>query len=233
MAHMFALSFLGDSSIGSPDSEDCNLKSLEVVLSKPLFADMSRTKALFHKETLRERKQRWIFKNTLVRRYDRLVKMCAQVLGTEATLQVFGKLGHETGVKEYNSLIAICIEKAKGSDEEEVALQEIHKAFRLFESMKEQGFRIEEDTYGPFLMYLIDMEMVEEFHFFSRLIKDDNPSSISRFGYYEMLLYVRTDQEEKIQELFNHVACHDGEDKYDLAGKPFGSFVNTFARFLD
>ncbi|XP_056167549.1 pentatricopeptide repeat-containing protein At4g04790, mitochondrial-like isoform X2 [Syzygium oleosum] len=208
----------GDSSIGSPNSEDCNLKSLELVLSKPLFADMSQTKALLHKETLRERKQRWIFKNTLVRRYDRLVKMCAQVLGTEATLQVFGKLGHETGVKEYNALIAICIEKARESDDEEVALQEIHKAFTLFESMREQGFRIGEDTYGPFLMYLIDMEMEDEFHFFGRLIKDDNPSSISRFGYYEMLLYCRTNQEEKIRELFNHVACHDGEDKYDLAG---------------
>ncbi|KAF8016362.1 hypothetical protein BT93_H1769 [Corymbia citriodora subsp. variegata] len=208
----------GDSSIGSPDSEDCNLKSLEVVLSKPFFADMSQAKALLHKEALRERKQRWIFKNTLVRRYDRLVKMCAQVLGTEATLQVFGKLGHETGVKEYNALITICIEKARRSDDEEVALQEIHKAFRLFESMKEQGFRIGEDTYGPFLMYLIDIEMVEEFDFFGRLIKDDNPSSISRLGYYEMLLYARMNQEAKIQDLLNHVAHHDGEDKYDLAG---------------
>ncbi|KAJ0106173.1 hypothetical protein Patl1_19502 [Pistacia atlantica] len=51
-----------------------------------------------------------------------------------------------------------CFEKAKDCDYEDVALEQICKAFQLFNLMKEQGFQLEEETYGTLLMYLIDME---------------------------------------------------------------------------
>ncbi|XP_044465617.1 pentatricopeptide repeat-containing protein At4g21880, mitochondrial isoform X2 [Mangifera indica] len=162
---------------------------------------------------MRERKQKWIFRNTQTHRFDKLVKMCADRLGTDATLDVFGRLGRETGVKEYNSLIRICIEAAKDCDDEDVALEQISKAFQLFNFMKEQGFQLEEETYGPLLMYLIDMGMIKEFHFFREAIESGNSCSDPRLGYYEMLLWIRVEDEEKIQELCNLTATdYEGED---------------------
>ncbi|XP_058072693.1 pentatricopeptide repeat-containing protein At4g04790, mitochondrial-like isoform X2 [Magnolia sinica] len=192
-------------------------KSLDKVLDMPWFSNMSQTCiSLRRKELSRERKQKWIFKNTQTHRFEGLVRMCAQKLGTEATLEVFGKLGRETGVKEYNALIKICIEKARQSNDEEISLDEIQKAFQLFRSMREQGFQLEEESYSPLLMYLIDMGMIEEFHFFCGLIKDENPGSFSRLGYYEMLLWIRVNNEDKVQELCNSVV-DSIEDSLDLA----------------
>ncbi|XP_020534563.1 pentatricopeptide repeat-containing protein At4g21880, mitochondrial isoform X2 [Jatropha curcas] len=132
--------------------------------------------------------------------------MCGEKIGTDATVDVFGKLGRETGVKEYNALIKICIETARQSDDEDVVLQQISVAFRLLKLMKEQGFQMEEGSYGPCLMYFIDMGLVKEFNFFSELIKDGEPSPHSKFGYYEMLLYIKVNNNEKIEELCNHIS---------------------------
>ncbi|CBI20513.3 unnamed protein product, partial [Vitis vinifera] len=58
--------------------------------------------------------------------------------------------------------------------------------------------------------------MIEEFHFFHGVITDENSRSLSRLGYYEMLLWVRVNNEEKIQELCNGIAADDGADKPNL-----------------
>ncbi|XP_042479017.1 pentatricopeptide repeat-containing protein At4g04790, mitochondrial-like isoform X2 [Macadamia integrifolia] len=200
--------------LSAPDETE----SLEKVLDIPWISNISNASVSSRrKEISRHRKQRWIFKNSQTRRFNRLVKMCAEKLGTDATLEVFGKLGRETGVKEYKALMEHCIQKARDSEDDEVSLHEIHKAFQLFRTMREQGFQIEENIYGPFLMYLIDMGMVEEFHFFSRIIRDENPYSISRLGYYEMLLWIRVDDESKVQELCNFVGLDNEGDRYSLA----------------
>lgn len=196
--------------------------SLEKELDVSLFGvDLKNNISSRRKEVSRQRKQKWIFKSSQDSRFNHLVRMCAEKLGTETTVEVFGKMGKETGVKEYNSLIKICIMNAKNCDDEEVALQQIHKAFLLFKSMKEQGFQLEEETFGPFLAYLIDMGMVKEFHFFCEIIKGENPCSVLRLGYYEMLLWIRVDNEEMIQELCNYAMTDDGEDKSSLLGKCF------------
>ncbi|KAI4333810.1 hypothetical protein L6164_018571 [Bauhinia variegata] len=171
---------------------------------------------LGRKEVSRERKQKWIFKSSQGNRFSRLVKMCANRLGTETTLQVFGRLGRETGVKEYNALIGICVSKARATDDEEVSIEQVSQAFHLFKSMREQGFELAEESYSPVLMYLIDMGMVEEFHFFYEVIKDQNPSSISRLGYYEMMLWLAVHDEEKIKELCEYIAVNEGEGTSDL-----------------
>ncbi|XP_015897824.3 pentatricopeptide repeat-containing protein At4g04790, mitochondrial [Ziziphus jujuba] len=192
-------------------------RSLEKELDVSLFGvDLKNNISSRRKEVSRQRKQKWIFKSSQENRFNSLVRMCAEKLGTETAVEVFGKMGKETGVKEYNALINICVKNAKDSIDEEVALQQIHKAFLLFKSIKEQGFQLEEETYGPFLGYLIEMGMVKEFHFFCEVIKGENPCSLSRLGYYEMLLWIRVDNKEKIQELCNYVMTGDGENKLSL-----------------
>ncbi|XP_043704331.1 pentatricopeptide repeat-containing protein At4g04790, mitochondrial-like [Telopea speciosissima] len=202
------------SALSAPDDRE----SMEKVLDIPWISNISHARvSIHHKEISRQRKQKWIFKNSQSNRFERLVKMSAQKLGTEATLEFFGKLGRETGVKEYKALMEHCIQKARDSEDEEVSLHEIHKAFQLFQTMREHGFQIEEYIYGPFLMYLIDMGMVEEFQFFSRIIQDENPGSISRLGYYEMSLWIRVDDESKVQELCNSIELDNEGDRYSLA----------------
>lgn len=194
-------------------------KSSDNVLNIPWGSDKSITcSSPLRKELSRERKGRWIYKNTQMHRFDQLVRMSAQKLGTEATLDVFGKLGRETGIKEYNALINLCIEKAREGNDEDISLDHIHKAFQLFNSMREQGFPLEEETYGPFLVYLIDMGMIQEFHFFSKFVEDENPSSFSRLAYYEMLLWIAVKDEEKVQELCNSVGLDSSSQSLALAG---------------
>lgn len=212
--------FAGGASVRSSDLQGTgDEKSLKEVMNIPWFSNLSHDNiSVNRKEVSRERKQKWVFKKTQGNRFNRLITMCGQKLGTETTVQVFGKLGRETGLKEYNALIGLYIEKARASNDEEIALDQIHKAFRIFESMREQGFQLEEETYGPFLMYLIDMGMVEEFHFFCEFIRKENPRSLSRLGYYEMLLWLGVNNEEKICELCNYIAVDDGGDKSNLRG---------------
>ncbi|KAJ4966309.1 hypothetical protein NE237_018158 [Protea cynaroides] len=217
-----ALSFVGstvpESSNSSALSAPDDGESMEKVLDIPWLSNISHASVSEHrKEISRHKKQKWVFKNSQTHRFGRLVKMCAQKLGTEATLEVFGRLGRETGVKEYKALMEHCIQQARDSEDEEVSLHEIHKAFQLFRTMREQGFQIEEDIFASFFMYLIDMEMVEEFQFFNKIIQDENPGSVSRLGYYEMLLWIRVGDEGKVQELCNYIGLDNEGDRYSLA----------------
>ncbi|KAL0320763.1 UNVERIFIED_CONTAM: Pentatricopeptide repeat-containing protein, mitochondrial [Sesamum radiatum] len=174
------------------DDEYQGEPSVGTVLDFPWLARMSNINiSLRRKEVSRERKQKWVFKNAQSSRFGRLVKMCARKLGPDATIEVFGKLGKETGVKEYNALIKVCIETARDTTDEDVSLEQIYKAYQILKLVRENGFKIEEETYGQFLMYLIDFGMVEEFFFFHELIKHENPDSLPRLAYYEMLLWIR------------------------------------------
>ncbi|XVF70531.1 hypothetical protein PTKIN_Ptkin11bG0169000 [Pterospermum kingtungense] len=190
--------------------------SSERLLTIPWLSRLSNhDPSLRRKEVSRERKQKWVYKNTQGDRFKRLIKMCGDKLGTDATMVVFDKLGRETGLKEYNALIAICLEKARNSDDDEVALENVSEAFKAFNKMREQGFPVEEGTYGLFLLYFIDMGMVEEFFFFCGSLKE-GMSSHSRLGYYEMLLWIGVNNEEKIRELCNYIAADAGEDDFKL-----------------
>ncbi|KAI4374757.1 hypothetical protein MLD38_012714 [Melastoma candidum] len=166
----------------------------------------------------RLRKEKWTFKDTQGRRFSDIINMCATKVGAEATLEVFSRMGRETGVKEYNALIGFCIDKARSTDDMEVASEEISKAFRLFEAMKEQGFQVAEGTYGPVFSCLIDMCMVKEFHYVAGLIKEYHQNSASRICYYEMLLYLRIDDDEKIQNLCEQALHHAEDGNYDFLG---------------
>lgn len=202
---------VADDSDTSSDSIGSNNKNLLDVLQMPWLSTRSNNdnSLLRRREIWRERKQKWVFSNGQTRRFSRIVKICANQLGTEATFEVFGKMGRENGVKEHNSLIGICIEKARACDDEDVAVEQICRAFQIFNSMKEKGFRLEEVTYGPLLTYFIDMGMIEEFHFFCNTINNGDSSSVPRLGYYEMLLWIKVNDEEKIRELCEQTAAEE------------------------
>ncbi|XP_021892917.1 pentatricopeptide repeat-containing protein At4g04790, mitochondrial-like [Carica papaya] len=204
---------------GSPDSLQDNkgnsIKKLEI----PWFPSVSSINiSVKRKEISRERKRKFIFNNSHVNRFKKLVTSCADKLGTDATIKIFGKLGRETGIKEYNALIGVYIRNARTSIDLEVALEQIGKAFELLKLMKEQGFQIGDTTYGPLLMYLIDMGMIEEFQAFCEFIKDGTSGCLPRLGYYEMLLWIEVDNEQKIQELCNCIGSDIGEDISNLEG---------------
>uniref|UniRef100_A0A1D1YQ96 Pentatricopeptide repeat-containing protein At4g04790, mitochondrial n=1 Tax=Anthurium amnicola TaxID=1678845 RepID=A0A1D1YQ96_9ARAE len=179
------------------------------------------------KEKSRERKARWTSKNTQDLRISRLIKRSAETLGTESTLEVLSKLGQETGIKEYNALIGLCIDKARQSTDDEDSFTHLQKAFQLFRSMKEDGFQIEEESYGPLLMYLIEMEMIEEFKNISEMIKGENPESSSRMSYYEMLLWIRVGDDEKIQDVCSSLRVDDSEDSISIAANYILAFCES------
>ncbi|CAN4104074.1 unnamed protein product [Withania somnifera] len=197
------------------DSEERSDRSyLENVLDVPWLSNVTKYNTpLRRKELARERKEKWIFKSTQLSRFQELVKQCARKLGTDTTVKVFGKLGRETGLKEYNALIRLCIEKARESNDEEVSLKQLSKAYQFLKSMKEQGFQVDEQSYGPILMYFIDFGMVQEFDFFCELIIDRNADSLARLAYYEMLLWTKVEDEDKIEELLYHLSLYDDADK--------------------
>lgn len=222
--------FAEGSSVRSLDAQgNGDGNSLEKLLDVPWFSIKSNHSIILRRRGIsRERKQKWILKNSQNNRFSKIVKNCAEKLGTDVTLEVFGKLGRETGVKEYNALIAICLKEAKASNDLEVVLEQIGKVYQLFKLMKEQGFQLEDETYGPVLTYLINMDMMEEFNFFREAVKDGNPGSKSRLGYYEMLFYVKVNDEEKVQELCYRATVDDGVDKYSLQGTAYCLWIHKF-----
>ncbi|XP_078437473.1 pentatricopeptide repeat-containing protein At4g04790, mitochondrial-like [Wolffia australiana] len=165
-------------------------------------------KLQMQRERNRERKAKWTLKNSHNIRFSRLIKKSAEVLGTENTLEVLSKLGKETGVKEYSALIDLCIEKAREASDVNDSLIRVQKAFHLFGSMKEKGFKIEEESYRPLLMYLIDMGLIEEFHSLIDILKDESHQANPRVSYYEMMLWIKSRNEEKIVECFHSIIAN-------------------------
>ncbi|KAK9080651.1 hypothetical protein SSX86_000409 [Deinandra increscens subsp. villosa] len=206
----------GDADVLPQSEESYYSPPLDDILDLSWHPTISNSAAqLQRREVSRERKQVWVFKSSQSTRYGKLVRMCAEKLGANATLEVFKKLDRETGVKEFNCMIEVCIERARNTDDEDAALEEFHRAYRVFETMRESGFEIGEVTYGPFLMFIIDMGMVDEFHFFCDSIKKENPKSLSRLAYYEMLLWIKVGDEDKIQKLIGNTHDNDDSNFYD------------------
>jgi len=110
----------------------------------------------------------------------------------------FGRLSQETGLNVYNVLIKLCIQNARATNNENVYKEELGRTYHLLELMRQSRFQLEEETYRPILEYIIDMGLVERFQVFYHFIKASNPSSITRLGYYEMLLWTKVNNEERL-----------------------------------
>lgn len=161
----------------------------------------------------RGRKQKWVNPEQ-DNRAVLLIKKYTQRLGTLAALELFVS-PHKMGVKELNTIIECCIEMARDADDKDVALKEFHMAYMVFELMRNCGFETAEETYGPFFMFIIDMRMVEVFYFFHNKIKKENPKSLSRLAYYEMLLWIKVGDKDKTQMLIENA---HGSDESDFIG---------------
>ena len=74
-------------------------------------------------------------------------------------------------------------------------------------------FQLEEETYGPLLKYIIDLGAVDEFKMFSKLIKDHNHNSISRLGYYDMLMWIRVNDEAMIRDACQYIKRTDATEE--------------------
>jgi hypothetical protein len=85
---------------------------------------------------------------------------------------------------------------------------ELNLIRHLLQSMPVQlELELEEETYGPLLKYIIDMGDVGQFQIFSKLIKDHihNSKSISRLGYYDMLMWIRVNDEAMIRDACEYI----------------------------
>ncbi|KAJ0264912.1 Pentatricopeptide repeat-containing protein [Hirschfeldia incana] len=181
--------------VATDSSETTNVLKIPSFNAKKIPIDIS----LRSKELSRERKERRVYKkNALSRRFEKIFRDSAHKLGTDATFGAFGRVAKEMSVTEYNAMIGVYFELAEKSHDLECALGHIEKAFEVLKTMRDRGFQIEESVYGPVLEYLIDMEMVDEFHSFRDVISD---GLVERLGYYEMLLWIQLGDEEKVEEL--------------------------------
>jgi hypothetical protein len=170
------------------------------------------------KEMTRERKKNYIFRNTESHRYTKLMKICAKRLGSTATVEFFNKLRRDTGTKEYNALIGLCIREARMSRDMEEQIEYIRQAYKLLLLIKEKGSVIEEASYGPIVSYLVDFKMVQEFDELCGFLEEENPRAFSRLGYYEMLLCIRISDEDRIKKLCESFGKASDDDDYSLAG---------------
>ncbi|KAG7546644.1 hypothetical protein ISN44_As12g019790 [Arabidopsis suecica] len=125
----------------------------------------------------------------------------AQKVGIENLFSVCAKMGKEVGVNEYNGMIKVCIHSARISDDVESALDHIRKAIEYLKEINKCGSIIGKGTYVPLLKFLVDMGMVEEFQISKDVILESNSDALGQVGYYEMLLWIQVDDEEKIHEL--------------------------------
>ncbi|KAK1326660.1 Pentatricopeptide repeat-containing protein [Acorus calamus] len=218
ISNLLCASSVVDSFKTSPlQGPDDVINSDENLFTIPWISNTSSTQAIHRRKALlRMRKAKWVFEKTQRRRFNLLVRNSVDKLGSKVALEVFGKLGRDTSVKEYNTLIGSCLEKARQSLDEDDFEDQVCYAYRLYTMMREQGFTLEEETYGPFLLFFADMGMVEEFEYFCKDIKGDNFVSY-RMGYYEMLLWIRVGDEDKVWELWNSIGEVGKEDSYKLA----------------
>ncbi|CAJ1956790.1 unnamed protein product [Sphenostylis stenocarpa] len=210
--------FHAGKSVLKPDYDEIDVaKKFERVANLSWLSSISQNNiSLQWKEQSRKKKQKYVFEFTQENRFQKLIEVCGRRLGPETTLELFAKLGREPGVKGYNALVEMCIDKARRTNAEDIAIEELGKVFNLFKSMREQGLELQEQTYRPLLLYIIDKHMVEEFQLLCVIIKEENPSSVTRLGYYEMLLWLRVNNEEKIQGICNYIAENDSEDMSDI-----------------
>ncbi|XP_065862261.1 pentatricopeptide repeat-containing protein At4g04790, mitochondrial-like isoform X2 [Euphorbia lathyris] len=200
----------------SPKSQETSEdRSSQTSLDIPWYLNLSNHGiSQRRKETSRVRKQKHVFKYTQVNRFQRLVSLCGQKLGSRAFIGVIAKLGRENGAKEYKAIIKLTMDEARASDDEDVILDKISTAMQYLKLMSDQGFQLDEKAYSPILMYLIDMSMAQEFNYICGEIKKCCSSIHAQLGYYEMLLYIGVDDEEKIQELCSYMS----DNKMDETG---------------
>ncbi|ESW21695.1 hypothetical protein PHAVU_005G091800 [Phaseolus vulgaris] len=122
--------------VKQPDSEKIDgAKEFERVPNLSWLSSISQNNILLQrKEQSHKKKQKYVFEVTQENRFQKLVEVCGKMLGPEATLELFGKLGRETDVKGYNALVEMCIDKARQTDDEDIPIELENYLLALCES---------------------------------------------------------------------------------------------------
>lgn len=195
-------------------------ESVAWITKEPPFTAVQRAKEMSRfRKTLRmpEAKQDY--------RFSEVMTMIARKVGTVSTLALLDRMGMKLAVQDFNALIGICVEKARHAVDDEEALDQIYKAYQLLRLMKEKGLSLSEGSYGPCLAFLVDMEMEQDFLFFSKWIKYESPEASPRIGYYEMLFLIKVNDHERILDLCNNV------ERSFVAGMLLGFLSHFFFTF--
>eukprot|EP01018_Ginkgo_biloba_P009189 Gb_41556 [translate_table: standard] len=173
--------------------------------------------SLRRKEQARERKKRRVLRNMQERRFGQLIKTYGKRLGAEVTLDILGKLGRENGVGEYTAMIELCIRKAEETMNEEDALKQVCTAFGFLDKMRERGLVPDKFSYKPLLAYVANRGMAEEFQYLVEQMKEDTVEFSEDLSYYEMILWIKAGNREKVLELCNAVDQEGAKHRCTLA----------------
>lgn len=157
-------------------------------------------------------------------RFSEVMTRVARKVGTVNTLEMLDRMGMKPTEQDFNALIGICVEKARHAVDDEEALDQIYKAYHLLRLMREKEMSLSEGSYGPCLAFLVDMEMEQDFLFFSKWIKFESPEAALRIRYYEMLFLIKVDDHERIRDL-----CDNVEGPF-VAGMLLGFLSHFFFR---
>ncbi|RHN44094.1 putative pentatricopeptide [Medicago truncatula] len=158
-----------------------------------------------------ERKRSWISReDTIDHDEQKRFQFLLENLGLTTLVRMIHLHGPSIGFTGFNRLVKLLIEKARSTGDKCILLEQLNLIRHLLQSMPVVfRFQLEEETYGPLLKYIIDMGAVDEFKMFSKLIKDHNHNSISRLGYYDMLMWIRVNDEEMIRDACEYITIED------------------------
>jgi hypothetical protein len=157
------------------------------------------------------RKQSWIkpwlcTEVTIDEQQQQRFEFLLEYLGLTTLVRMIHVHGSSIGLAGFDRLVKLLIEKARSTGDKCISLQQLNLIRHLLQSMP-VTLELEEETYGPVLKYIIDMVDVGQFQFFSKLIKDHNhkSKSISRLGYYDMLMWIRVNDEAMIRDACEYI----------------------------
>ncbi|KAH9318724.1 hypothetical protein KI387_020493, partial [Taxus chinensis] len=198
-----------------PHSPKNSPKDYDKIYSAPYRKQHDAT-SLRRKELSRERKKRRVIKTMQEHRFGELIKTYGKRIDGEVTLDILGRLGRESGVREYNAMIQVCVNKAEEAADEDESLKQLCTAFRVFERMREEGRVPDRFSYMPLIDYVANKGMVKEFRCLVQQMEKDDVDYWET-GYFEMVLWINDGNKDEVAGLCNQVLHCRREKRPDLA----------------
>jgi len=174
-------------------------------------------------------RQSWISREDTIDEQQRF-QFLLENLGLTTLVCMIHLHGSSIGFTGFNRLVKLLIEKARSTRDKFILQEQLNLIRHLLQSMPVVfRFQLEEETYGPLLKYIIDLGAVDEFKMFSKLIKDHNHNSISRLGYYDMLMWIRVNDEAMIGDACEYIKRGDTEE---LRGRLINLFLSKMLMLM-
>ncbi|GLJ21203.1 hypothetical protein SUGI_0388280 [Cryptomeria japonica] len=182
----------------------------------PPYRIPSDTTSSRRKELSRERKKKRVIKTMQKYRFGELIKTYGKMIGGEVNLDILGELGRESGLREYNAMIEVCVNKAKETADEKGSLKQLNTASTVFERIREQGMQPDKFSYRPLFAYVANKGMAEEFYCLVQQMEEDGVN-ISDIGYFEMVLWIKDGNKDEVVGLCDQVLRSESDKGSALA----------------